>query len=117
MAIASIALILSPHIPGELHPLLGTAYFALASAMACRVFRAVLLGIIKDPEGRVDIAKISSVIRSTTDDGTTPRHDKPCSPKLKINVKAEKDTRAASYSKYIFGDRNLKGEDDVSRLV
>jgi hypothetical protein len=122
-AIASTALILSPRIPGELHPLLGTAYFALASAMACRVFRAVLLGIIKGPEARVDLANIPSVIRSTTglqhdgDDVTTPRRDKPWSPKLKTKVEVEMNTRAASYDEYTLWDRNLKGDDHVSRLV
>ena len=48
VAIISTALMLSPSIHGELHFLLGSAYYALASAMACRVFRAVFLGIITD---------------------------------------------------------------------
>ncbi|KIM88317.1 hypothetical protein PILCRDRAFT_814216 [Piloderma croceum F 1598] len=122
-AIASTALILSPRVPGELHPLLGTAYFALASAMACRVFRAVLLGIIKGPEARADLAEISSVIRSTTgfqhdgDDVTTPRRDKSWSPKLKTKVEVEMNTRSASHDEYTFWDRNLKGDEGVSRLV
>jgi len=125
VAITSSALILSPSIPAELHPILGSAYFALASAMACRVFRAVLLGIIKDPQ--VDIARISSVVRSTTNnqhdggDVLTSKYDKSGgSSKLKINVEVEMDRRADSYDGYTFWDRSSTGDDvrhDASRLV
>ena len=38
VAVISTAIMLSPDIPGEVHFLVGGAYFALASAMACRVF-------------------------------------------------------------------------------
>jgi len=48
VAIAAIALIIAPGVPKELHPILGSSYFALSSAMACRVFRAVILGNIRD---------------------------------------------------------------------
>jgi hypothetical protein len=72
VAIIATALILSPSIPGELHPILGSSYFALASAMACRVFRAVLLGTIKDRQ--LNTAKLVSFYRSTTDTQfATPR--------------------------------------------
>jgi hypothetical protein len=120
VAIVSCALILSPSIPAELHPILGSAYFALASAMACRVFRAVLLGIIKDPQ--VDIARISSVVRATTSnqhdggDVLTSKYDKSGgSSKLKINVEVEMDRRADSYDGYTFWDRSVRH--DASRLV
>jgi hypothetical protein len=57
----------------------GSAYFALASVMACRVFRAVLLGTIKDPQ--VNTAKLVSFYRSTAD--TLNDDDKPAMLKSK----------------------------------
>jgi hypothetical protein len=65
IAIITTALTLSPSLPGELHPILGLGYFALASAMACRVFRVVLLGSIKDTQ--MNTAKLASFYHSTTD--------------------------------------------------
>ncbi|KIM89283.1 hypothetical protein PILCRDRAFT_813213 [Piloderma croceum F 1598] len=73
VAIISTALIFSSSIPTELHSMAGSAYFALASVMACRVFRAVLLGTIKDPQ--VNTAKLVSFYRSTAD--TLNDKDKP----------------------------------------
>ena len=74
VAITSIALILSPGITGEMHVLLSSAYFALASAMACRVFRAVLLGFVKDTHEST--CRMSSAFRMADsyphgDDATT----------------------------------------------
>ena len=45
MAITSSALIIPPTFPGELEAILISTYFTLASAMACLVFRSVLLEI------------------------------------------------------------------------
>jgi hypothetical protein len=79
VAIISTALIFSPSIPGELHSMAGSAYFALASVMACRVCRAVLLGTIKDPQ--VNTVKLVSFYRSTAD--TLNDNDKPAMLKSK----------------------------------
>jgi len=65
VAIISAAFFLSPSTSGVLHPtILGSVYFALASAMACRVFRAVLLDTVKDTQ--VNPAKLVSFYHSTT---------------------------------------------------
>jgi len=97
VAIISSALILSRSVPSELHAMLGPAYFALSSAMACRVFRAVLLGIISD-SGLVNTpaVKIASFTRTTATDplesddyeNATGR-----SSKLRVNVAVEMNTR------------------------
>lgn len=50
VAITATALILSPGIPGVLKPILGSVYIALSSTMACRVYRALLLGVLTDPK-------------------------------------------------------------------
>jgi hypothetical protein len=50
VAIAMTALIFAPGIPGTMKPVLGSVYYALSSAMACRVYRALLLGTLIDPQ-------------------------------------------------------------------
>jgi len=87
VAIIATAFILSPSTSGDLHPILGSVYFALATTMACRVFRAVLLGTIKDTQ--VNTAKLVSFYHSTAN--TRNNNDvKPGSPsKLEINVAVE----------------------------
>ena len=117
VAIISVALILSPSVPGELHPILGSGYFALASAMACRVFRAVLLGTIQDPQ--MNTAKLVSFYRSTAN-ARDNNHVK-CSSKLEINVAVETATAAESNGWYPLSERKLTGDDmqpeDASHLV
>jgi hypothetical protein len=108
VAIISTALIISPSVPGELHPILGSAYFALSSAMACRVFRAVLLGTIKVPQ--VTTARISSLVHVATnsddDYDTSYRLSK-----LNINVAVEMDTRMESFDGHTFWERGSMGND------
>jgi len=65
VAIIATAFFLSPSTSGVLHPILGSVYSALASPMACRVFRAVFLGTVKDTQ--VNSAKIASFYHSPTD--------------------------------------------------
>lgn len=48
LALPTIVLLLSASVPAEMHSLLGPSYLALSSAMACRVFRMIILGVIKD---------------------------------------------------------------------
>jgi len=58
------------NIPGQLRPILAAPYITLASAMACRVFRVVFLGVrMKDTQ--VDTVDIVKFYRSTT---SNPRH-------------------------------------------
>jgi len=99
--------------------------------MACRVFRAVLLGTIKDRQ--LNTAKLVSFYRSTTDtqfcgdakDATiTPRHeshDKPGhSSKLEVNVPVETATAAESNDGYALWERKITGDDvqqDASHRV
>jgi hypothetical protein len=115
VAIVSTALILSPGIPGPLHPILGSAYFALASAMACRVFRAVLLGIIKEPQ--LNTTQIVSFFRGVNnhqpgrdDDGDTTIHgtaDR--SAKFGIGVAVETATKVDSYGGYSLEEIKVVG--------
>ncbi|KIM88397.1 hypothetical protein PILCRDRAFT_255837 [Piloderma croceum F 1598] len=67
-AISASVLILCGNIP-EARPILATPYFALGSAMACRVFRIVIFGVMKDTQ--MDTLDIVNFYRSTTSD---PRH-------------------------------------------
>jgi len=47
LALPTIVLLLTTKVPPEMHSLLGPSYLALSSAMACRVFRMVILGVVK----------------------------------------------------------------------
>jgi hypothetical protein len=62
VTITAAALIFSPGIPGVLKPVLGPVYMALSSAMACRVYRAFLLGVFKDPQ--MNTATVFSLYRA-----------------------------------------------------
>jgi len=105
VAITWTALILSPSIPGQLHPILGSAYFALANAMACRVFRAVLLESIKDPQ--TNPTKLGSFHRPNAD----TRDVKPSrSSKLDINVVVKTATAAESNDWYPLSETKLTGD-------
>jgi len=126
VAIIAIALILSPSIPAPLHPILGSSYHALASAMACRVFRGVLLGLIEDPQ--LKTTRIRSFYRTANnnrrghaDDGDTTKQDTSGRlSKLEINVAVEMDTKAESYEGDTFEARKLDGDyvrQDASHLV
>ena len=66
VAIFASALVLSGNIPRPFHPILSSPYFALGSAMACRVFRIVILGIMEDT--RVNTLGIGNFNRSATSD-------------------------------------------------
>jgi len=60
----------SPSVPATMKPTLGLTYFALASAMACRVYRAILLGHITEPQVN-QIVRISSAFRVAPTTTTT----------------------------------------------
>lgn len=111
VAIASTALILAPSVPSEIKPILGSTYFALASSMACRVFRALLLGTIKDPH--MNVARPAAINpKNSADSGTTSKRDKTCLSSLVINVEVEMDTRADSYDGHTCWDgQSSKGDD------
>jgi len=122
VAITSTALIISPTIPGEMKAILISTYFTLASAMACLVFRAVLLGIIKDPQLNVATFRLPNIQHiSSGDNGTTPsNYDKSGLSSLVINVAVERDTRADSYDGHALGKRQLMTDgvqrDDAYRV-
>jgi hypothetical protein len=128
VAIILITLVLCPSVPGEFHSLLGTAYFALATTMACRVFRAVILGIIKDPTDTT--LRLSSIIRAANDDRhdvdddentTTSKRDKlGLSPDFKIDVTVQVDTTTDSSDGYTVWERGSRRDDmlhDASHAV
>ena len=68
-AILESVLILSRNIPGTLSGILSSLYIAIASAMACRVFRIVILEVMEDTQ--MDTLDIMNFYCSTTSD---PRH-------------------------------------------
>jgi hypothetical protein len=69
LAVISVALLLSPTVPGEWYNLLGPSYFALASVMAYRVFHNIILGILTYPSGTT--AGLTSIIFALSNS----RHD------------------------------------------
>jgi hypothetical protein len=91
--------------------------------MACRVFRALLLGIIKDPH--VDTTPVLPARidqNRSADNSATSTHDKTRLSSLVINVEVEMDTRADYDDECTSWDEHsLKGEnkrrDDTSAHV
>lgn len=63
LSVGACTLILAPGVPNEFHMLLWAPYLALSSSMACRVFRAVLLGTIEDPQ--ISTTDIILIFRNT----------------------------------------------------
>jgi hypothetical protein len=113
VGIAATALILAPDVPTDLHPILGAAYFALSSAMACRVFRAVLLGNIR--EQSLNTAVITSVIRTR---GNNEAKDTSGGlSQLKINVAVEMDRRTDSYDGHAYWGSGGDVGNDASHEV
>jgi hypothetical protein len=115
VGIVTVALIISPNIPGEFHVLLCSAYFALASAMACRVFREVILGIIKDPQ--VSTSRISNVVRAANSNQhdnnsvAISSHDKTGLPSdFRINVAVQMDTKTDHSVGSTLWDQESKGD-------
>jgi hypothetical protein len=91
-----------------------STYFTLASAMACLVYRAVLLGIIKDPKVNVAPFSLADIrhIRGGDDGTTAPKYDKSGLSSLMINVAVETDTKADSYDENnAFGKRQFMPDD------
>jgi hypothetical protein len=90
--------------------------------MACRVFRALLLGTIKDPQMNAAAARpAANNYQNSADSGTRSKRDKTCLSSLVINVEVEMDTRADSYDGHTCWDvQSSKGDDkrdDVSDQV
>ena len=112
MAITTTALIFSPSIPGGLKPILGSAYIALSSTMACRVYRAFLLGVLKDPQ--LNTATVLSFYHAADiRDDNTLVHDtlseRPS--KLAMNVGVKTDPGAEGNDEYAFWERRLTAYD------
>jgi hypothetical protein len=122
VAIISSALILSPSVPRELHTILGMAYFALASAMACRVFRAVLLGTITEPQ--LSTLKFESFHRAAADnpfsrsDSGAPTHRPDNTHCSDIKVAVETDTITETDGYALWGRESTKynGRRDSSEV-
>lgn len=64
MTVVAIALLASPSLPATFGSLLGPAHTALSSAMACRVYRSVLL--FSDEDDNLDHSMISLAFRAPT---------------------------------------------------
>jgi hypothetical protein len=86
------------------------------------VFRALLLGTIKDPQMNAAAARpAANNYQNSADSGTRSKRDKTCLSSLVINVEVEMDTRADSYDGHTCWDvQSSKGDDkrdDVSDQV
>ena len=81
--------------------------------MACRVFRALLLGTIKDPNTNAAVARPAAINhQNSLNSSTTSKHDKTCLSSLVINVEVEMDTRADSYDGHTYWDGKCSEGDD-----
>jgi hypothetical protein len=76
---------------GSIPEALVSTYFVLASAMACRIFRATLLGIIENPQpNTAQIASFYCSANQSDSQNIAERHDKTDpSSKLDIGVTAQ----------------------------
>jgi hypothetical protein len=116
VAILTSVFILSENIPAALRPALVSPYFALGSAMACRVFRIVFLGIMEGTQ--IDTSDTVSFYRSTTldprlrDDANDKRGR---SPNFEISVAAE-GTATEFNDEYPFGEGKLTGDEQTRDL-
>ena len=123
MAITATALILSPGIPGVLKPILGSVYIALSSTMACRVYRAFLLGVLTDP--KMNTATVVSFYRASDnncDDHTLAQDNtlSDRSSKLAIDVSVNTNLRVEDNVRYAIWERGLTADDveqDTSHRV
>jgi hypothetical protein len=119
VAITSPALIFSSAIPGVLKPVLAPVSMALSNAMACRVYRAFLLGVLKDPQ--IDTATVLSFDHAADirDDDTLVHDTLSNRPsKSAMNADVETDPGAEGNDEYAFWQRRLTTydvEQDVSR--
>jgi hypothetical protein len=111
VTITAAALIFSPGIPGVLKPVLGPVYMALSSAMACRVYRAFLLGVLKDPQ--LNTATVLSFYHAADIRDDTLVHDtlseRPS--KLAVNVGVKTDPGAEGNDEYAFWEWRLTAYD------
>jgi hypothetical protein len=114
VAITASVLIFCVNISVELRAIISTPYFALASAMACRVFRVVFFGVTEDRQ--------EDTSHSTT---SNPHHHNDANDKMgrshkfTIFAAVEAGTTAESNGEYPFGEK-LTGDDlqqDPSRRV
>jgi len=88
VAITSAAFILSPPFLANESYILILTYFTLASAMACLVFREVLLGIIEDPQTTFCLPNIQ-LIGSGDNSTTASKYDKSGLSSSVINIAVE----------------------------
>lgn len=70
ISIATSVLLLSSSVPGVYSSLLGPAYIAISSAMACRAYLTVLLCSIDDED--LDTSRIKSAFRAGDADSMNP---------------------------------------------
>ena len=87
VGIVAAALILSPSIPGPLHPILGNSYFALASAMACKVFRSLKVGTLLEENSTILLTTTSPMFVKNPHHTTTSAGPL----EVQVNVQSESD--------------------------
>src|SRR5882762_6344315 len=99
--IATCATILAPDIPDIYHPILYPTNTVVGNSMACRVYRAVKLGFIRNPQST---SRFGSTIQSRRAPGEW-NHE--------LVFKAP--TPEGSSNTHIISDINLKTQDDGAR--
>jgi hypothetical protein len=117
VAIISTALMLAPGISEGYRFLVGGAYFSLASAMACRVFRSVFLGTISDLQDST--CRFPSVFRAAADNahgndgGSMSSHRKSGIRTLtfRSSVGVKGDTTVASSDEHTIREQELTAAD------
>lgn len=116
MAIISTALMLAPGISEGYRFLVGGAYFSLASAMACRVFRSVFLGTISDLQEST--CRFPSVFRAAADNahgndgGSMSSHRKSgMTLTFRSSVGVKGDTTVASSDEHTIREQELTAAD------
>ena len=95
VSIALVTLLLSPSVPSVYQAILSVPNIALENAMACRVYRAVKLGVIKNPQYTVfELSTRSHIADEWNRELASKQPTLDRSPNVQINVDVMRTTDA-----------------------
>jgi hypothetical protein len=95
VSIALVTLLLSPSVPSVYQAILSVPNIALENAMACRVYRAVKLGVIKNPQSTVfELSARSHIIDEWNRELSFKQPTLDQSPNVQVNVDIMRTTDA-----------------------
>ena len=107
LSIVFAAMLVSPDIPPIFHSILSVPNLALENAMACRVFRAVKLGFVKDYESsHVGISLGSSTARDDTGHELAFKRAALAESRIRIGVEIIKETDSKMYADNALGEQS-----------